>query len=124
MNSDFPPRQFAPPTIKAKKPGKGNPVPLTAEVLARRSEIARILGTKVEAVNKHLKSLTDDERRAVFYKVTHDGPISLSGTGLKPLVDRSDSVTLAIPTAENARQMRWNGSKIELIGALTLRFSS
>jgi len=101
MNSDFPPRQFAQPTIKPKKPGKGQPVPLAAELLARRSEIARILGTKVEAINKHLKSLSDDERRAVFYKVTHDGPISLSGTGLKPLVDRSDSVTLAVPTAEN-----------------------
>jgi hypothetical protein len=101
MNNDFPPKQLAQPTIKPRKPGKGQSVPLAQEVLARRSEIARILGTKVEAINKHLKSLTEEERRAVFYKVTHDGPVSLSGTGLKPLVDRSDSVTLAVPTAEN-----------------------
>ena len=101
MNEDFPPRQFAKPIVRQRSKAKGQIVPLSAEVLARRNEIARVLGTKVEAINQHLKSLTDEQRRAVFYKVTHDGPVQLSGTGLKPLVDRSNNVTLAIPTGED-----------------------
>jgi len=56
---------------------------------------------KIDGLNRHLKSLSDEQRKAVFYKVTHDGPVSLSGTGLKPLVDRSDRVTLAIPTGSS-----------------------
>jgi hypothetical protein len=48
-----------------------------------------------------LASLSDEQRKAIFFKVTHDGPIKLSGTGLKALVDRSDKVTLAIPKDDN-----------------------
>lgn len=101
MNEDFPPRSLAEPKYrKYKKPKPGLP-PLPPEVLARRGEIARILGVKVEGLNKYLSSLTSDQRKAIFFKVTHDGPISLSGTGLKPLVDRSDKITLVVPTGDN-----------------------
>lgn len=60
-----------------------------------------MLGVKVDGLSQRLKSLTDAQRKAVFYKVTHDGPVSLSGTGLKPLVDRSPKVTLAVPGGDN-----------------------
>ena len=69
--------------------------------MTRRSEVARVLGLKVDILNKALKSLTPDQRKYVFYKVTHDGRIDLSGTGLKPLIDRSEQVTLAIPRGED-----------------------
>ncbi|MEZ6095404.1 MAG: S8 family peptidase [Pirellulaceae bacterium] len=55
----------------------------------------------MDAANEHLKSLTDEQRKAVFFKVTHDGPVELTGTGLKPLVDRSRDVTFAVPTSDN-----------------------
>lgn len=101
MNEDFPPRQFAKPMVRVKSKGKGHIAPLPAEVLARRTEIARVLGVKVDGINQHLKSLTDEQRKAVFYKVTHDGPVDLTGTGLKALVDRSENVTLAIPKSNH-----------------------
>jgi hypothetical protein len=101
MNEDFPPRQFAKPMVRVKSKGKGHIAPLSAEVLARRTEIARVLGVKVDGINQHLKSLTDEQRKAVFYKVTHDGPVDLTGTGLKALVDRSENVTLAIPKSND-----------------------
>ena len=63
--------------------------------------MARVLGLKVDILNKALKSLSPEQRKAVFYKVTHTGAITLTGTGLKPLVDRSEHVTLAIPKDEN-----------------------
>ena len=101
MNNDFPPRQFAPPDIRKRRPEKGRPVPLTEKQLSRRVEVARVLGVKVESLNKKLKTLTAEERKAIFYKVTHDGPVDLGGTGLRPLVDRSESVTLAVPRGES-----------------------
>lgn len=101
MNPNFPPRKFAAPNIRKKQREKGRPVPLTAAQIARRAEVARVLGLKVDILNKALKSLTPDQRKAVFYKVTHSGLIDLSGTGLKPLVDRSEQVTLAIPRGDD-----------------------
>lgn len=101
MDKDFPPKQFAPPDIRKRRGEKSRPVPLTDEQLARRVEVARALGVKVESLNRKLKTLSAAERKAIFYKVTHDGPIDLVGTGLKPLVDRSENVTLAVPKADN-----------------------
>ena len=101
MNKDFPPREFASPEIRTRKPESGRTVRLTEEQLARRVEVARVLGVKVESLNRKLKTLSEEERKAIFYKVTHDGPIDLGGTGLRPLVDRSENVTLAVPKADN-----------------------
>lgn len=103
MDNEFPPKRFAEPEILARRPEKGRIVPLTQEQLTRRVEVARVLGVKVESLNRKLKTLSTEERKAIFYKVTHSGPVNLSGTGLKPLVDRSENVTLAVlsPRAEN-----------------------
>lgn len=101
MNEDFPPRALPDPIYRQRRPDKPQMIPLPPAVRARRAEVARVLGVKVDGLNKQLKSLTDEQRKAVFYKVTHDGPVSLGGTGLKPLVDKSRKVTLAVPTGEN-----------------------
>lgn len=101
MNKDFPPISFAEPTYLERKIDKPNRQPLPPEILARRGEIARVLGVKVAGLNKYMSSLTDDQRKAIFFKVTHDGPVSLVGTGLKPLVHRSEKITFAVPTSEN-----------------------
>lgn len=101
MNKDFPPRQFAAPQVLKRRPDKGRIVPLTGEQLARRIEVARVLGVKVDSLNRKLKTLSPDERKAIFYKVTHSGPVDLGGTGLKPLVDRSENVTFAVPRHDN-----------------------
>lgn len=101
MNSDFPPLSLAAPQVVDRRPERRPPIPLSTEILARRTEIARALGVKVEGLNKFLRGLSADERRAVFFKVTHDGPVDLGGTGLKPLAIRSDKVTLAIPRGDN-----------------------
>lgn len=101
MNSDYPPKSLADPRVRTRRADKPRPVPLPPALLAKRSEIARVLGVKVDGLSKQLKSLTEEQRKTVFYKVTHDGPVQLSGTGLKPLVDRSSNVTLAIPKADN-----------------------
>lgn len=101
MNEDFPPRALSAPVYRRRRPDKSSPIPLPPALRARRSEVARVLGVKVDGLNQHLKILSDAQRKAVFYKVTHDGPVSLSGTGLKPLVDKSPKVTLAVPGGDN-----------------------
>ena len=101
MNSEFPPRQLAGPVVRVRRSDKPRLVPLPPELLARRAEVARILGVQVGGLNKQLKAISPEERKAIFYKVTHNGPVELSGTGLKALVDRSERVTLAIPLQDS-----------------------
>lgn len=101
MNEDFPPRQLLVPVYQTRRASKPGRQPLTPEVLARRGEIARVLGLKIGSLDKALRAMTDEQRKAVFYKVTHDGPITLPGTGLKQMVDRSDSITLVVPRNNN-----------------------
>ncbi|HUT02602.1 MAG TPA: S8 family peptidase [bacterium] len=45
--------------------------------------------------------MSDDERRAVFYKLEHEGAVPLGGTDLKPIVEPSETFTLAVPRSDN-----------------------
>jgi hypothetical protein len=45
--------------------------------------------------------MSPEARRAVFLKLEHDGPIDLSGTGLKAVAEPSERYTLAVPRAED-----------------------
>jgi len=80
MNNEFPPKSLAKPTYQDRRKVRPPRPPLAPEVLARRGEIARVLGVKVDGLNKLLNRLTNEQRKAIFFKVTHDGPINLSGT--------------------------------------------
>src|ERR1044071_3464842 len=99
MNENFPPFRLPGPQIADRKAEKRY-VPLPAEVVARRHEIARLLGAKIESIAQDLKNLPDDQRKAIFFKLEHDGKIPLAGTGLKP-IGSSDRVTLAVPKGDN-----------------------
>lgn len=101
MNSDFPPLRFVAPQFQKRRPEKPRRAPLPDELVVRRAEVARVLGVKVQDLSVALHQMSDDERRAVFYKLTHEAPIDLTGTGLKPIVERSPHVTLAVPRSDN-----------------------
>ncbi len=97
MNEGYPPLRIPQPQTAARRPEPPRAIPLAPEVLARRTEIARRLKDQVEPLSKDLRSMGDIERRAVFYKLEHDGPIELAGTGLKPVAEPSEHYTLAVP---------------------------
>lgn len=108
MNNEFPPKQLAPPQIERRRPDKPSRQPLAPELLAKRGEIARILGLKIDGLNKLYSRLTNEQRKAIFLKITHEGTITkdtFAGTGLKPLIDRSDRVTLVVPKDENLERL-------------------
>lgn len=104
MNSDFPPLQFVAPEFLKRRPDKPRQVPLPEHLRLRRAEVARALGVKVQHLSRALRQMSDEERRAVFYKLKHDAPVDLTGTGLKPIVEGSRHVTLAVPRGENLEQ--------------------
>jgi len=101
MNSGFPPLGLPQPIRARRRKEKPRPVPLPPELLSRRGEIARVLGVQVTQLSHALRRLSDEERRAIFYKLEHDAPVSLVGTGLKRIVQRTPYVTLAVPTEDN-----------------------
>jgi len=102
VNGDFPPLTLTQPQVAQRRPEKRRPVPVSPEILQRRIEIARRLRTQVDPLSDRLRSLSDAERRAVFIKLEHDGPVPLNGTGLKPISEpRSERFTLAVPRENN-----------------------
>jgi hypothetical protein len=101
MNSGFPPLGLPQPIRADRRKEKPRRAPLPVELLSRRGEIARVLGVQVTQLSQTLRQLSDDERRAIFYKLEHDAPVSLDGTGLKPISQPTSHVTLAVPREDN-----------------------
>lgn len=114
MNDGFPPLQLAAPETHKRRSGKGQFVPLPPEVLARREEIAQVLHVKVSELSTRLKSLSPDQRKAIFYKLEHDAPAALanlSGTDLKAIAQPTPDVIYAIPRTDSLDKLT---SKIEV----------
>ena len=102
MNGAFPPLTLTQPQVAQRRPEKPRPVPVSPEILQRRLEIARRLRAQVDPLSDRFRSLSDSERRAVFIKLEHDGPLPLTGTGLRPISEpKTERFTLAVPRRDN-----------------------
>ena len=101
MNSEYPPFKIPPPQIANRRKEKPRQVPLSFEILQRRREIASRLIEQIRPLSRALHELSDEERKAIFYKLGHEIPVKLDGTSLKPLAEHSDRFTLAVPKEDN-----------------------
>nr|MDQ5827070.1 S8 family peptidase [Chloroflexota bacterium] len=109
MNPDYPPFVLPPPEMARRSPETPRYVPPSAEVVARRAvrrQIADNLKQQILPLSESLRGMSDEERRAVFYRLEHAESMkisksSLSGTGLKPIAEPGESVTLVIPREDN-----------------------
>ena len=117
MNENYPPFRLPRPEIADRRPEKQRFVTLAADVVARRHEIARLLGAKIEDVSRRLGQLSDEQRKAVFVKLEHEGNIDLTGTGLKPIT-RSDRLTLAVPRGKDLAPL---AKKVDQFGSGPLK---
>ncbi len=118
MNNDFPPFRIPVPQVADRRKEKPRRVPIAPERLLRRPEIARRLASQIMPLSQSLRQMTDEERHAVFYKLEHEGPISIVGTDLKPLAERSDHFTLAVPKSNNLDKF---AAKIQAFGTGSLK---
>lgn len=105
MNDGYPPLQLPLPDRRERRKEKRLPVPLPPEVFARRAEIAQILGARVSELSRRLRSMTDAQRKAVFFKLEHDVPVQLSGTGLKAIAEPAEGVTLAVAKDDSLERL-------------------
>ena len=117
MNENYPPFRLPRPEITDRRPEKPRFVPLPAEVVARRQEIARLLGAKIEDVSRRLGQLSDEQRKAIFVKLEHDGTLDLTGTGLKAIT-KSDRLTLAAPRGKDLEPL---AKKVDQFGTGPLK---
>lgn len=101
MNTEFPPFALPVPQIMERRKEKPRYVPLSAEILSRRQEIARRLEEQIAPLSESLRQLSDEERRAVFFKIEHEGIPSLVGTKLKAIAEPTGTITLAVPLSDN-----------------------
>jgi hypothetical protein len=103
VNREYPPLPLVAPIQSDRRPEPPRPVPISAEVLARRAAHAERLRGQIEPLARRLRGLTDAERKAVFYKLEHDGPIDARTLGFKPLGEPTEHFTIAIPRDDLAR---------------------
>jgi hypothetical protein len=71
-----------------------------------RRQIANELKQQIQPLSESLKNMSDEERKAVFYKLEHADSTSISkasllGTGLKPITEPGETQTLVIPREDN-----------------------
>lgn len=100
MNDDFPLLRLEPPRRHQRK-SESRFRPLSPERILNRGSIAARLGEQVAAASNRMRQMSEAERKAVFFKLEHDGPISLKNTGLEAIGPSSDSVTFAIPVGND-----------------------
>jgi hypothetical protein len=101
VNEGFPPLSFLQPYLAQRRPEKPRLVPTPPEVFERRALIAQRFREQIAPIAERLQSLSDAERKAVFYKLEHEAPISLDRTGLRPIAEASERITLAVPRSNN-----------------------
>ena len=118
MNSEFPPFSLPDPEIADRRKERPRFVPLRPEVLGRRQEIANRLTSQIAPLSTSLRQMSDEERKAVFFKLEHEGSVPLGGTDLKPIVEPSDKFTLAIPRSDNLDKL---SEKVDAFGTADLR---
>jgi hypothetical protein len=105
MNSNYPPLIMTPAEVSRRAREK-RLITLPDEIVSKRQEIANDFIKQIEPISKQLESLTDEQRKAIFVKIEHDTPISLSGTGLKEIAQSSTNFTLAIPRQNNLEPLK------------------
>ena len=113
MNTDFPPLPLIQPEIAERRPEKPRLVPFPPEIIARRREIARALTQQITPLSDELRRMSEEERKAVFFKLEHEGRIPLVGTDLKAVAEPTENFTLAIPRSDNLDKLV---QKIEAFG--------
>lgn len=102
MNENFPPLILPDPRTRdrIKKP-LNIQFSVSEAIIENRAKIAENLKGQIEPLSQRLGEMSDEERKAVFYKLEHDGNISLSGTGLKQIAESTEKITIAVPRKDN-----------------------
>jgi Subtilase family len=118
MNKNYPPFQLFSPEIASRRSEAPRMPAYTPEVLQQRQELARALLDQIRPLSNELRQLSDEERKAVFFKLEHEGTIKLDGTDLKPIAEPTATITLAVPRSDNLNKI---AGKIEAFGDAGIR---
>lgn len=96
MNPDYPPILLPTPVFLQRSKEKPRQVPPDPQILEKRVQISDRLSKQVSSLSADRRKMSDTERKAVFYKLTHERPINLSGTELQIICEPGDHTSLAI----------------------------
>lgn len=95
---DRSPFQLNEPIIKTQRARKSPNVRADADFMASRQQYAKsILAGQVAQCSKDFKAMSDEQRKAIFFKLEHEGTVDLTGTNLTRVLDIGEGVTLAVP---------------------------
>jgi hypothetical protein len=109
VNPDYPPFVLSQPENARRRREPLRNIPPPPAIVARRAmrrQIANELRQQILPLSESLKQMSDQERRAVFYKLEHAdsatiSKASLTGTGLRAITEPGETETLVIPRKDD-----------------------
>lgn len=102
MNSEFPPIPLPQPRLGHRRRERSPFPKLEPATIQIRREISDRLRQQIEVVDRAVRHLSPEQKRAIFLKLTHDRPLTkldLQGTGLKFISSPGEKETLVLPKA-------------------------
>lgn len=99
MNPEFPPLKFAPPSIRPRRRERPRPIDLPVLSSQQRREIQHRILTQRQEIDRRLKELSAEQKRAVFLRIKHDRPLTqkdFAGTGLVFMSGPGESESLVV----------------------------
>lgn len=108
MNPDFPPLPLSQPVIRTRRREKPPFPQLPRITIEQRTEKSRFLRTQAAEITKLVRTLSPEQKRAVFLKPRHNRPLTkldLTGTGLVLMAPPSELESLAIPRKEGLEKL-------------------
>lgn len=100
MNPELPPLLFRAPDVKPRRQARRGFPDAKQPTAEKRRETAKLIHSERESVERAMKELSPEQRRAVILKLRHDRPLKLSdfaGTGLRPYGEPGEDESLAVP---------------------------
>jgi len=108
MNHEMPPLAFRAPDVKPRRQARRGFPEAKQPTPEKRREIAKLILAERESVERAMKELSPEQRRAVILKLRHDRPLKPSdfaGTGLRPYGELGEDESLATPKEGNLMKL-------------------
>src|ERR1041385_4921620 len=99
MNAEFPPLTLSQPTTRARRRERPQFPQLPAISIEQRTQTSQRLRGQAAEIMNVVRTLTPEQKRAVFLKLRHDRPLTkldLRGTGLVLMAPSGEKESLAV----------------------------
>jgi hypothetical protein len=108
MNPEFPPIPISNPQVSTRRRERAGFPTLPAISIIQRTQTSQQLRSQTAQITNAMRTLTPEQKRAIFLKLRHDRPLTkldLRGTGLVLMAPSGEKESLVIPRKDNLEKL-------------------